>query len=428
MFKVSKLLTIIFIAVLLSNCSQEKVGNVPISGEPYTITYTPTMLQGEIKLVYVFDYWGTLYSSYAGPDKLFENVMNADPGRTTTVNMVKTGTDYTATINIPAGVTLLSYYFTDGENYDYNDKKTYVSYIYNKQGIPVKNARFRNVDFLEMAGASPQRIIEEIKSEITDYPKNWVSHIVYWRKIFENAETIDELKQELENANTAHDKLVQTYGETDSLKQVKAAYLFDFSRNIYRPVQILAVNSYEEFKRIMASIPVENQYGSMKENYAKFLKADRRRYENKIFMAELKGNIAPDFEFITVTGKTGKLSDFRRHYTLLEFWSTSCGPCIAEIENLNKAYNKYNGKGFEILSVCCDNTPKDNFIKFTSEKGILWQQVLEGNNKTISDLYKVYYFPTFILIDPNGKVINLDSEIRGERLVARLDELYQNSL
>ena len=38
MFKVSKLLTIIFIAVLLSNCSQEKVGNVPISGELYTLS------------------------------------------------------------------------------------------------------------------------------------------------------------------------------------------------------------------------------------------------------------------------------------------------------------------------------------------------------------------------------------------------------
>ncbi len=425
MFRTGRCLTIVCIVALLYNCSQ-KAENFPISGVSYTIRYTPTELSGEIKLVYTFDYWGTLYSSYAGADKLFENVLNADPGRVTTVNMKKTGEDYTATIGIPGDVTLLSYYFTDGIKYDYNDKTTYVSYIYNQKGIPVKNARFRNIDFLEMANESPERIIAEIKTEISDYPKNWVSHIVYWRKVFENAETIDELTSQLENANKAYIDLVKKFGESDSLKQVKAAYLFDFSRNIYRSVQMLAMNSYNEFKEIMASIPIENQFGSMKENYAMFLQSDKRSRENKEFMARLKGSVAPDFEFETIAGKTGKLSDFQGNYTLLEFWSMGCGPCIAEIKNLKNAYVGYNKKGFEILSVCCDNASEDIFLKFIEEKEITWHQVLEGNNKTISDLYKVHYYPTFILIDPDGKVINLDAEIRGQRLEDTLKEIYKS--
>jgi len=425
MSKHANILIIICIACLLFNCSQ-KLENVPISGKSHTINYKPTELKGEIKLVYAYDYWGTLYSSYSGADKLFENVLNADSGRVISEDMEKVGENWKATIDIPQNVTLLSYYFTDGKNYDYNDHKTYVSYIYNNNGIPVKNARFRNVDFLEMAKASPERIIEEVKAEITDYPENWVAHIVYLRKVFENAKTVDELNRQLESANRLYNKLVNTFGESDSLKQVKAGYLFDFGRNVYKPVQILASNSFKEFKEIMATIPIENQYGSMKLNYARFLQSEERGRENKIFMSKLKGVIAPDFKFETIVGKTGKLSDFLGNYILLEFWSTGCGPCILEIKNLKKAYDDYHGKGFEILSVCCDNTPKDNFIKFIKEKGILWHQVLEGDDKTISNLYKVHYYPTFILIDPDGKVIYLDNEIRGERLSAKLKELYQS--
>lgn len=427
MSKRVKILTILCSALLLLTCSP-KPGNVPVSGEAFKITYEGIELTGEVKLVYTYDYWGTTYSGYAGPDKLFENVLNPDSGKATTVDMKKVGKIWQATIDIPKDVVLLSYYFSDGKNYDHNDKKTYVSYIYNQKGIPVKNAHFRNVDFLLMANESPERVTEEVKAEISDYPKNWVAQIVYWRKIFENAKTIDELNRQLENANKKYNKLVKTFGESDSLKQVKAGYLYDFGRNVYRPVQSLARNSFDEFKKIMATVPFENQYGSMKLNYARFLQSEKRSQENEKFMSKLKGTIAPDFNFETVEGKIGKLSDFRGNYALLEFWATGCGSSISELKNLKKAYDDYSGKGFEILSVCCDNMPQKEFLKFVEEKEITWHQVLEGNDKTISDLYKVHYYPTFILIDPDGKVINLDGEIRGERLSQKLKELYQSKI
>jgi len=382
------------------------------------------MLSENVKIVYVFDYWAALYSSYSGAEKLFENVLLADSARTTTVSMKKVEDQWLATIKIPKDAALLSYYFTDGKKFDYNDNKTYVSYIYNETGKPVKNARFRNIDFLEMASASGEEIIAEAEAEVADYPKNWIAQIVCKRKIFEKAENFTALISQMEKAEADYAALVKRFGETDSLKQVKAGWHFEYFRNIYAMAGKIARTHVNKFREIMSSVPVENQFGSMKENYAGMLEADRRQTENADFMENLKGNEAPDFEFETIAGKKGRLKDFRDNYVLLEFWSMGCGPCISEIKNLQKAYDDFNSKGFEILSVCADNVSRENFEKFLSEKGITWHQVLENDERSVCTLYKVNHYPTFILIDPDGKVINLDLEIRGERLEKKLTELY----
>ena len=434
MLKKRRFVICLIIGIVLFSCkdSTDKLTlqeNLPIQGEEYTLSYTPVNsdLNGPIKMVYVFDYWEPIYSANHGPDKLFENVLSTGDDRATTIDMAKSGDNWEATIAIPDNVCLLSWYFTDGENNDYNNKKTYTSYIYNKKGIPVKNARFRNIDFLEMAKESPERIIDEVKAEVTDYPKNWTSQIIYRRKIFENAETLEELNKEMVNARKDYDSMVKNFGESDSLKQVLAAWLIDYGRNVYRPVQKLAKNSQEEFMEIMATVPLENQWGSMKQYYTSMVEGENLRRENIAFMRNIKGNSAPDFEFETIDGKKGKLSDYRGNYMLLEFWSVGCGPCIAEIPNLKETLEKFGPKGFDILSICMTrNMAEDKFIEFMDEKEITWTTVLEGDDPSISKRYKIYGVPTFFLIDPEGKVVNLGAEIRGERLGKKLSEFYQS--
>ncbi|MEM6698398.1 MAG: redoxin domain-containing protein, partial [Bacteroidota bacterium] len=67
------------------------------------------------------------------------------------------------------------------------------------------------------------------------------------------------------------------------------------------------------------------------------------------------GDKAPDFELPNLAEEAVKLSDFKGKYVLLEFGSSGCGPCRMENPNLLKAYQKYQEKGFEILSVWLDN-------------------------------------------------------------------------
>ncbi|KAB2846546.1 MAG: hypothetical protein F9K42_11285, partial [Ignavibacterium sp.] len=139
--------------------------SLPVAGKTYLLKYDPAeknnfTKDSKIILVYTFDYWGTKGTSSEGPESLFQNVIKPDKGRKKEINMSPLNGIFTAEINIPDSAELLSYYLTDGNNSDFNDKKTYTSYVYNNSGKPVKGARFRNIDFLIMAGADNKTCID----------------------------------------------------------------------------------------------------------------------------------------------------------------------------------------------------------------------------------------------------------------------------
>ncbi len=52
---------------------------------------------------------------------------------------------------------------------------------------------------------------------------------------------------------------------------------------------------------------------------------------------------------------------------MLDFWATWCGPCVAEIPHMKKAYADWHADGFEILGVCLDNVGKGSLSKSFSQ-------------------------------------------------------------
>ena len=65
------------------------------------------------------------------------------------------------------------------------------------------------------------------------------------------------------------------------------------------------------------------------------------------------------FSALTLDGEEVRLEDVLKEnrYTLVEFWASWCGPCIAEIPHLKSAYANFRDRGFEILSVNLDEDP-----------------------------------------------------------------------
>lgn len=66
----------------------------------------------------------------------------------------------------------------------------------------------------------------------------------------------------------------------------------------------------------------------------------------------------PSFNAYTTESKKIKL-DFAKlassnTYTLVDFWFTSCGPCVAEYEVLKGVYHKYNSTNFDVIAVSVD--------------------------------------------------------------------------
>jgi len=415
----------------------------PVAGHSFTITYHPSSYSvlgksKSISVVYAFDYWGTsahqVLRGESGSTDLFLNVLNPDPGRARSITMDREGDSWRTVVQIPPEAKLLSWYFTDGTTSDYNEKHTYVSYVYDESGKPVRGARFANVDFLFLAGKSTRDVLDEIRGEMSDYPDNLVAHVVYWRFQYFDTISPDTLKLLMQLSDEDFSALQKQYG--DSVLNYQVMSLGDVNRIIWLSlIEHAKESSVAELIRIMKSrimnasqrIPqskrisrIEPIIASAKDTSAMQydIKALREQSEKqfKAMLMEFVDQPAPDFQFQTVTGEKHKLSDFRGKVVLLDFWGSWCGPCVGEIPSMKSAYEDLKDRGIIFISISNDRVVKkwsdQDLLQFTEKNGMTWIQVLDDDKNTLVQLYKVNFWPNSFLIGRDGKVITREN-LRG---------------
>jgi len=66
------------------------------------------------------------------------------------------------------------------------------------------------------------------------------------------------------------------------------------------------------------------------------------------------GTPAPDFTLKDVTGKTVSLSSFKGKTVILNFWSTSCPPCLAELPSLENLHREMGKTGVVVIGVAVE--------------------------------------------------------------------------
>lgn len=140
------------------------------------------------------------------------------------------------------------------------------------------------------------------------------------------------------------------------------------------------------------------------------------------------GAFAPDFTIPDVNGKPVSLSSFRGKYVLLDFWASWCGPCRAENPHVLEAYNIYNNEGFEVFGVSYDYPGmRDQWLKAIKDDGLRWTQVSNviGWKDPTAKQYNISGIPAPFLIDPKGKIIAKGYDIRGDKLLEKLSEIFK---
>lgn len=132
-------------------------------------------------------------------------------------------------------------------------------------------------------------------------------------------------------------------------------------------------------------------------------------------------NTPLELKVTAVDGSKIDLSRLRGKVVLLDFWATWCGPCLKEFPNVLATYNKFHGKGFEIIGISLDHN-KESLIRFIKARGITWPQYLDENNQ-ISQRFEIDGIPTMWLINKQGLVVNMNArdDLQGnvEKLLAQ---------
>ena len=130
-----------------------------------------------------------------------------------------------------------------------------------------------------------------------------------------------------------------------------------------------------------------------------------------------KGEPAPEFAVVDVHGDTLRLSDFRGRHVLLDFWFTTCGPCIEDTPELVDIYSAKQAHGLEIIGISVDRS-REAVLSYVEKNGIEWPQVIEVENETKpTEIYHISGFPSYVWIGPDGVV-------RVPELKSHLDDLY----
>jgi len=176
----------------------------------------------------------------------------------------------------------------------------------------------------------------------------------------------------------------------------------------------------EELKKLHALIATD--YKNVKE-FQDLLK--RFPIESKIKV----GLEIPDYEVVSIDNaavKYSKKSMLGKVY-MIDFWATWCGPCVGEMEALHKMYEKFKEKGFEILSFSLDMNPAD-IVKFRNAKWKMpWKNSFTGNEegRKVSDRFEVIGIPRPILVSAEGKILEMENELRSTNLEKTLSKYFK---
>ena len=123
-------------------------------------------------------------------------------------------------------------------------------------------------------------------------------------------------------------------------------------------------------------------------------------------MSEGKGEVAPDFTAVDITGESIDSKDYAGAPRVLLFITLTCEACLDALGKIEYLKRKGNGK----LLVICKAT-KDECQKLITEYGIDVPIIADQDQEIIA-LYYVSSFPTAILIAANDRIESTGSPER----------------
>ena len=132
------------------------------------------------------------------------------------------------------------------------------------------------------------------------------------------------------------------------------------------------------------------------------------------------GKEMADAELLDLEGNSHSLAELKGKYILVDFWSSSCGPCIMAIPEMEELATTYKEK-LNIVSICIDN--KDAW-KIASEKHRMswnnWND-LKGQSGIYAQ-YEQRSIPCYTLISPEGIVLEQWTGYHEDSLKQKVDE------
>ena len=132
-------------------------------------------------------------------------------------------------------------------------------------------------------------------------------------------------------------------------------------------------------------------------------RSERRVATDDQGMFRIDGLLPGDYRLTVAAPRFATLSR-TLSLVLLDFWAVSCAPCRDAMPTLEAIHHEYKDRGLLILGINVGEEPQtvEPFLKKTPAP----YPTLLDTSSDVAKLFHVNLLPTFILIDPDGKVVD----------------------
>ena len=135
--------------------------------------------------------------------------------------------------------------------------------------------------------------------------------------------------------------------------------------------------------------------------------------QQPIINAQTSLTTAVDFSVTDIHGTTHNLFSYLDDgkYVIIDFFFTTCGPCIASVPTINQAYTDYGCNTSDLVFISIDDGDSDaEVMQYENDYGGLLPSVSgnDGGGNTVTTNYGISAWPTVVLIAPNRDILEQD--------------------
>lgn len=339
-------------------------------------------------------------------------------------------------------------YFDFLQNINLNDASllvskefgTFINRLEYSKPILVYPKPNKNNSFSFTAEKTFEQYLEDEKIEISDTDKTLKE--IGKNKVFKTGKEILEFqKQYSEIYKKAHKEYLHKYVNPFILTKPEIVTMekWQMRDSIVKNIFHLEKNLVYEIIKIRAldydikRSNTENAHAYWKELQKDithpFLKTEGERIVNKQFpINSIQNNSLADNSNLKLSINTaaipnklpeGKATEIFKNIIknhkgkilFIDFWATSCGPCIATIKQMNETRKEYiDNENFEFVFITDKSqSPLETYNKFVKEQELDKTYRLESDDYNyLRQLFKFNGIPHYIVVDKKGEVINDD--------------------
>ena len=110
------------------------------------------------------------------------------------------------------------------------------------------------------------------------------------------------------------------------------------------------------------------------------------------------------FSLQDLDGRTHTLSDYRGKWVVVNFWATTCPPCIREMPELSAFHNRHKDRDAIVLGVNFEDIRESWMRRFLKSVDVSYP-VLPWGTAPATPFGQVFALPTTFIVSPDGTTV-----------------------